>query len=476
MPLIHPVIMSGGSGSRLWPLSRGDYPKQFLRLNGPFSLLQEAVLRLKDEPSFAPPLVTCAEAHRFIIAEQLRALEIKPAGILLEPVARSTAAVAALACLWLLQNIKEENPLFLLMPTDHAIGNAKAFCNACLSAAEAASAGHLVTFGVNPTRAETGYGYIKPGTTLKGGAKKTAAFVEKPDEKTAEKYVKDGYLWNAGIFLFPAKRALEELTRYAPSVVEAAKTALAKARHDLDFTRLDKASFEASPSVSVDMALMERTEHAATVPVSMNWSDVGTFLSLWEMSRKDEAGNAVQGDAVLEDTKNCLIRSEGRLAVTLGLENAILIAQDDVVLAADIRRAQDVKKLVERLKKQGREEVEHSKRIYRPWGWYESLCQGSRFQVKRIYVEPGHHLSLQMHHQRAEHWVVVAGEATIQRGEEQMVLKENQSVYLPVEMKHRLGNDGRDPLVVIEVQSGDYLSEDDIVRFEDKYGRVTGDK
>jgi mannose-1-phosphate guanylyltransferase/mannose-6-phosphate isomerase len=472
MTTIHPVIMSGGSGTRLWPLSRGDYPKQFLRMNGAYSLLQEAVLRLKKEPRFGAPIITCAEAHRFIIAEQLRSLDITPAAILLEPVARSTAAVAALACQWLIQNTKEANPLFLLMPTDHAIGNASAFTKACLEAAEAASKGHLVTFGVKPSRPETGYGYIQPGEALMGATRKAVAFVEKPDEATAEKYVKEGYLWNAGIFLFPARTALQELQLMHPAIVAAVKEALDKSKRDLDFIRLDREGFEKAPVISVDYALMEQTKKAAVVPIDMDWSDIGTFYSLWEMSRKDGSGNAIAGDVVMEDTKNSLIRSEGRLTVTLGLENILLIAMDDVVLAADLSRAQDVKKVVERLKKQGREEIAHSRRIYRPWGWYESLCAGPSFQVKRICVEPGNRLSLQLHHRRSEHWVVVAGEAEVQRGNEQIVLKANESVYLPVGTKHRMGNTGKESLIVIEVQTGDYFGEDDIVRFEDNYGRV----
>jgi mannose-1-phosphate guanylyltransferase/mannose-1-phosphate guanylyltransferase/mannose-6-phosphate isomerase len=472
MSKIHPVIMSGGSGSRLWPLSRGDYPKQFLKMNSANTLLQDAVLRLKKEPSFAAPIITCAEAHRFIIAEQLRSLDIQPAAILLEPCARSTAAVAALACSWLLQNTDEADPLFLLMPTDHAIGNADAFVRACLTAAETAAKGHLVTFGVKPDRAETGYGYIRPGQALGNATNRVAAFVEKPDQQTAEKYVKEGCLWNAGIFMFPAKTAREELQRLSPDTVAGADEALKNAKKEMDFIRLDKTSFEKAPVISVDYALMERTQKAAVVPIDMNWSDIGTFYSLWEMSPKDRDGNATVGDVVVEDTKNSLIRSEGRLAVTLGVENLLLMALDDVVLAADLSRAQDVKKIVERLKKQGRGEVEHSKRIYRPWGWFESLCQGSRFQVKRICVEPGNRLSLQMHHHRSEHWVVVAGTAEVQRDEEVLVLEENESIYLPVQTKHRLTNNGKESLIVIEVQTGDYLGEDDIVRFEDNYGRA----
>ncbi|MBI3419634.1 MAG: mannose-1-phosphate guanylyltransferase/mannose-6-phosphate isomerase [Proteobacteria bacterium] len=468
--LIHPVIMSGGSGTRLWPLSRGDYPKQFLKTGGAHSLLQEAVMRLRGGPAFAKPIVTCAEAHRFIIAEQLRALSVSPQTILLEPVPRSTAAVAALACLWLLQNTKEENPLFLLMPTDHAVGDANAFATACVQAAEAALAGYLVTFGVKPTKPEVGYGYIKPGAAT-GPAYKAEAFVEKPAAKTAAQYVKDGYLWNSGIFLFPAKQALKELTEYVPDVVSAAKAALDKATRDLDFVRLDKESFEKAPAISVDYALMERTKSAAVVPVNMAWSDVGSFQSLWEMGKKDADGNVIEGDAFVEDTRNSLIRSEGRLAVSLGLENTLLVALDDVVLAAPLSRAQEVKSLVEKLKKQGRAEVAHSRRVYRPWGWFESLCEGPRFQVKRLLVEPGARISLQMHHHRSEHWVVVTGSAKVRRDAEELFVYENQSVYLPAGTKHRLANPGKVPLVVIEVQSGTYLGEDDIVRFEDSYGR-----
>jgi mannose-1-phosphate guanylyltransferase/mannose-6-phosphate isomerase len=470
---IHPVIMSGGSGTRLWPLSRGDYPKQFLKVNNAsYSLFQESIMRLRGQPNFVKPIVTAAEEHRFIIAEQLRALGVQPAGLILEPVARSTAAVTAMACLWIIEHSDEETPLFLLMPTDHAIGDVQAFTKACAEAAKAAAQGYFVTFGVKPARAETGYGYIRPGKTIGDTKVCTAeAFVEKPDAKTADKYVKDGYLWNSGMFLFSAKHALEELNKLQPDIVKAVRTSLQKARVDLDFIRLDKESFEEAPSISVDYALMEQTKKAAVIPVDMNWNDIGSFQSLWELGEKDAHGNVLQGDVIIEDTTNSLIHSDGRLTATLGLKNTLIVALDDVVLAADISRAQDVKKLVEKLKKQGRGEFQHGKRVYRPWGWYESLGEGPRFQVKRILVNPGGKLSLQMHHHRSEHWVVVTGSGLVQYDENEKFLYENQSAYLPAGTKHRLTNPGKVPLVVIEVQSGTYLGEDDIVRFEDTYGR-----
>jgi mannose-1-phosphate guanylyltransferase/mannose-6-phosphate isomerase len=470
---IHPVIMSGGSGTRLWPLSRGDYPKQFLKVNNAaYSLFQESVMRLRGLPNFVKPVVTAAEDHRFIIAEQLRALGVAPQALLLEPVARSTAAVTALACLWLLQNSGEDNPLFLLMPTDHMIGDVNAFAKACTEAAKAAAEGYFVTFGVKPHKPETGYGYIKPGAAIeKSGAVRIEKFVEKPDAKTAESYVKQGYLWNSGMFLFSAKHTLEALKKLQPGIVKAAEAALKKSTADLDFTRLDKASFEEAASISIDYALMEQTDKAAVVPVDMAWNDIGSFHSLWEMGQKDANGNVLQGDVLAEDTTNSLIHSDGRLAVTLGLSNTLVVALDDVVLAADMSRVQDVKKIVDRLKTQGRAEARHGARVYRPWGWYESLGEGPRFQVKRILVNPGARLSLQMHHHRSEHWVVVTGSGLVQYDENEKFLYENQSAYLPAGTKHRLSNPGKVPLVVIEVQSGTYLGEDDIVRFEDTYGR-----
>ncbi len=465
--------MSGGSGTRLWPLSRRDYPKQFLALNGDATLLQETLKRVGGGTLFGPPVVACAEAHRFIIAEQMRAIDAPPAVLLLEPVARSTAAVAALAALWLLQNSGERDPLFLLMPTDHVVGDATAFRESIRQAARAAAEGWFVAFGILPQKAETGYGYIKPGKALLGGPVAQAdSFIEKPGAARAEACLREGYLWNAGLFLFSAKAALKELEKLQPAVVRAARDALAAGVRDLDFFRLDRAAFEKAPSISIDCALMERTQKAAVMPAAMDWNDIGSWQTLWDTGRKDAQGNVVTGDALLEDTRRSLVHSEGRLAVTLGLENILLVARDDVVLAADLSRAADVKTLVARLDEKGRGEARRARRAWRPWGWFEPLGEGHRFQVKRIFVKPGGALSLQMHHHRSEHWVVVAGAAQVRRGAEELFVYENQSVYIPAGTPHRLSNSGKVPLVLIEVQSGAYLGEDDIIRLDDHYGRA----
>jgi mannose-1-phosphate guanylyltransferase/mannose-6-phosphate isomerase len=472
MSKIHPIIMSGGSGTRLWPLSRALYPKQFLKLASDQTMLQDAAQRVNDSGRFAPPIVICAEEHRFIIAEQLRELDITPAAIILEPVPRSTSAVAALAALFLLEHSKETDPLFLLMPTDHAIGDVGAFHKACDNAALAALDGALVTFGVTPERPETGYGYIKPGDALGvGTVQRVATFIEKPDQKAAESYVKQGFYWNSGMFLFGARTAKDELARLQPDIVARVADSLKKAKGDLDFLRLDHDSFSKVPAISIDYGLMEKTTRAAVVPVSMKWNDIGSWLSMWALGAKDGDGNVQVGDCLAEDTKNSYLHSEGRLVVTLGLEKTLVAALDDVVLVASLDRAQDIRSVVDKLKAKKREEVKSARRVYRPWGWYESLGEGTRFQVKRIMVKPGGRLSLQMHHHRSEHWVCVSGSARVTKNRDEIFLYENESVYLPAGTEHRLENPGKVPLIVIEVQSGAYLGEDDIVRVEDTYGR-----
>lgn len=472
MPLIHPVIMSGGSGTRLWPLSRALYPKQFLKLASSRTMLQDAAARVTDEARFAPPIIICAEEHRFIIAEQLRELKIIPAAIILEPMPRSTSAVAALAAHYLISHCKEDNPLFLLMPTDHAIEDVPAFHKACDAAALAAFDGQLVTFGIKPARAETGYGYIKPGVDCGvKGVKTIATFIEKPDQKTAEDYVKQGFLWNSGIFMFGAGTLKAEMDALQPAIMAHVADSLRAAKGDLDFLRLDKDAFAKVPAISIDYGVMEKTSRAAVVAVDMQWSDIGSWLSLWERGQKDAHGNVLTGDVQTTDTKNSFVYSEGRLAVTLGIENMLVAALDDVVLVADLTRAQDIRAVVEQLKANNREEVKSARRVYRPWGWYESLGAGERFQVKRIMVKPGGKLSLQRHHHRSEHWVCVSGSARVVKNRDEVFLHENESIYLPVGSDHRLENPGKVPLVIIEVQSGSYLGEDDIVRLEDTYGR-----
>src|SRR5665213_1744259 len=469
---IHPVILSGGSGTRLWPMSRSHYPKQLLPLVGAHTLLQQAALRVGGSPAFGAPLIIANEEHRFIIAEQLREIDIRPHGLLLEPMGRNTAPAAAIAAL----SLAEAGPeaLMLLMPSDHTIEDGAAFLAAVERAAAAARAGHLVTFGIHPERAETGYGYIERGPALgpANGAFAVARFVEKPDTATAERYVAAGdFFWNSGIFLFPAALYLSELERLRPDMLTACRAALAAARRDDDFTRLDKAAFAACPSDSIDYAVMEHTERAAMVPVAMGWSDLGSWDALWELADKDSDGNALVGNVIAEDSKNSYLRSESGLMAALGVEDLVVVATQDAVMIAPKSRAQDVRLLVARLIKENRGEADALPRVHRPWGSYETLHAGHRVQVKHILGKPGRKLSLQMHHHRAEHWVVVQGTAKIRRGNEDIMLTEDQSTYIPLGTPHRLENPGKIPLHVIEVQSGAYLDEDDIVRFDDDYGR-----
>ena len=469
--MIYPVILSGGSGTRLWPMSRSLYPKQLLALFGDTSLLQQTVWRVAGQPGFAPPLIVANEEHRFIIAEQLREIRVEAAGLLLEPIGRNTAPAAAVAAL----RIAERDPegFVLVMPSDHAIADPQAFHQAVGRAAAAAKAGLLVTFGITPDRAETGYGYIAAGKPIAAcdGAFSVARFVEKPQQPDAERYVAAGdYFWNSGIFLFPAAVYLAELERLRPDMLAACKEALTKAKSDADFIRLDKAAFAACPADSIDYAVMEHTGSAAIVPVGMGWSDLGSWDALWEMSAKDERGNALAGNVVAEDTANCYLRSENGLVAAIGVEDLVVVATDDAVMVAPRNRTQEVKTLVGRLLKEGHDQADALPTVHRPWGTYRSIHNGDRVQVKHITVKPGAKLSLQMHHHRAEHWVVVQGTAKIVRGNEELVLTEDQSTYIPLGTAHRLENPGKIPLHVIEVQSGSYLGEDDIVRFEDSYG------
>lgn len=469
---IVPVLLSGGSGSRLWPLSRELYPKQFLPLCSDRTLFQETALRVADGVVFAPPLVVCNQEHRFLVAEQLRQSGLKPRAILLEPVGRNTAAACALAAL----SVAAVDPdaLLLLLPADHDIRDGAAFHQAVATAAQAAQTGRLVTFGIAPTTPETGYGYIRRAASLAGvdGAFEVAAFVEKPTLEVAKSYLADGgYAWNSGMFLFPVGPLLAELERHAPAVVAACRAALDAGQSDLDFFRLDAAAFAESPSISIDYAVMERTTMAAVVPCSLGWTDVGAWAALWEVGGKDANGNVIIGDVMLEEASDCYVRSDKHLTAVVGLKNAVVVAVDDAVLVADRDRTQDVKRIVDRLKKAGRSEAVNHRQVHRPWGSYQSLHAGDRFQVKSLTIAPGSRLSLQKHHHRAEHWVVVNGTALVTRGEEQVMVYENQSIYIPIGTVHRLENPGKVPLTIIEVQSGSYLGEDDIVRLEDSYGR-----
>jgi mannose-1-phosphate guanylyltransferase / mannose-6-phosphate isomerase len=469
---ITPVILSGGSGTRLWPMSRALYPKQLLPLLSDETLLQEAARRVGEKALFAPPLVIANDEHRFIIAEQLRQSGVKPQSIVLEPIGRNTAPAACIAALCLISD--DPGALLLVMPSDHAIADPAAFRAAIELAAAAARDGALVTFGITADRPETGYGYIRRGAKLAGndGVYEVAAFIEKPDRAAAERYLASGdHVWNSGIFLFPARLYLDELERLQPAMVAGCRAALAAAQRDLDFLRLEKAAFGALKGESIDYAVMEHTERAAVVPVDMGWSDVGSWDALWSISPKDDDGNVRLGDVMVEESRNSYFRSDSRLIAALGVENLAVVETDDVIFVAARDRAQDVKRLVARLEREGRSEAGTHMTVHRPWGTYRTIHNGTRVQVKHIMVKPGAQLSLQMHHHRAEHWVVVSGTAKVVRGDDEIMLTEDQSTYIPLGTRHRLENPGKIPLHLIEVQSGSYLGEDDIVRFEDTYGR-----
>ncbi|WP_422461134.1 MULTISPECIES: mannose-1-phosphate guanylyltransferase/mannose-6-phosphate isomerase [unclassified Endozoicomonas] len=491
-----PVIMSGGSGSRLWPQSRSLYPKQFLPLVNEQTMLQNTVSRLDGLDSVAAPLVIANEEHRFLVAEQFRQMNRKASGIILEPAGRNTAPAVALASLKAqnLQPTTDNDPILLVLAADHVINDVKAFHQAVEAALPAARDGKLVTFGIVPAHPETGYGYIKAGEQIIGNRVEVIAgknvestthnpslttiysvdqFVEKPDLETAQGYLASGdYYWNSGMFLFKASRYLEELNQFRPDILEACQKAMEVQSADLDFVRLDEHAFKACPDESIDYAVMEKTTDAVVVPLDAGWSDVGSWSSLADISEKDNAGNSTLGDVLLRDTRNTYVRSEKKLIATVGVDDLVITESDDAILVAHKDRVQDVKKIVDRLKTENRSEVKLHRKVYRPWGAYDSIDTGDRFQVKRITVKPGAQLSLQMHHHRAEHWIVVKGTALITNGDQEILLTENQSTYIPIGVVHRLKNPGKFNLELIEVQSGGYLGEDDIVRFEDTYGRA----
>ena len=465
------VILSGGSGTRLWPLSREAYPKQFLPVVSDDSLLAETIDRGLALDDKARVLAITNEEHRFVVAAHLQAqAPERTAGIILEPVGRNTAPAIALAAL----AAAEENPeeLLLVMPSDHVLTNQDVFRQAVSQGAEAARSGKLVTFGIVPSSPHTGYGYIKAGAAHEG-YNDVAAFVEKPNEDTARQYLKEGdYFWNSGMFLFRADRYLKELESQQPEMMKACLAAWKERNADMDFTRVGAENFRACPDDSIDYAVMEKTHDAVVVPLDAGWSDVGSWSALWDIQPHDENNNVCRGDVITEDVSGSYIHSEGRLIAALGITDHVIVETDDVVLVADRDRVQDVKKLVAQVKAQGRHEHRFHKKVHRPWGTYEGIAMGERFQVKRITVKPGASLSLQKHHHRAEHWVVVKGTATVNRGDDVLLLTEDQSTYIPLGVTHRLTNPGVIPLELIEVQTGSYLGEDDIVRFEDTYNRV----
>ncbi len=470
-PMI-PVILSGGTGSRLWPLSRAMRPKQFLSITEDKTLFQLTLQRIQGIEGITAPIIVANHEHRFLAAEQAREVGVNPSAILLEPFGRNTAPAIAAAAL---QATTDGNdPILLVLPSDHIFSDASAFHRAATIGRAAAEEGWLVTFGIVPDRAETGYGYLKVGDpTPTGGASKLAQFVEKPDAKTAETYVNSGkYFWNSGMFVFRASVFLSELATHQPDILEYVAQALKSARRDLDFIRLDESSFSACPANSVDYAVMEKTAQAAMVPLDAGWNDVGAWPSVWQAHAKDAHGNAVRGDVLIENSKNCYVHADHRLVSLLGVQDLFVIETSDVVLVGHKDQAQFVKNIVERLKGEGRSETDLHREVSRPWGSFDSIDRGEKYQVKRITVNPGSRLSLQYHHHRAEHWIVVSGCARVTVGSTTKLVAENQSVFIPIGEKHCLENPGTIPLELIEVQSGNYLGEDDIVRLEDLYGRA----
>ncbi|WP_444926817.1 mannose-1-phosphate guanylyltransferase/mannose-6-phosphate isomerase [Microbulbifer sp. TRSA002] len=462
---IKPVIMAGGSGSRLWPASRELMPKQFLKLMGSDSMLIETINRIEGISSLAP-MVVCNEEHRFIAAEELRQAGSEGATIILEPLGRNTAPAIALAAM-----VADPEEILLVLAADHVIQDKVAFHAAVEEAKSHAELGKLVTFGVVPRNPHTGYGYIRAETIHK--ASPVAEFVEKPDVDTAKRYLESGeYFWNSGMFMFKASAYLEELKVHCPGIFESCKAAMDGAESDLNFLRPHAEKFKTSPDVSIDYAVMEKTTEAMVIPLDAQWSDVGCWSSLWEISEKDLNGNVTRGDVLLQDVENCYINSDGKLVAAIGLQNIVVIETKDALLVADKNKIQEVKQVVNKLKDEGRSEFKHGREVYRPWGYYDSIDFGARDQVKRITVKPGAKLSVQMHHHRAEHWIVVSGTAKVTIGEKTRLVSENESTYIPIGEIHALENPGKIQLEMIEVQTGSYLGEDDIVRFQDRYGRA----
>ena len=468
---IIPVILSGGSGTRLWPLSRKQYPKQYLSLVGDNTMLQETILRLDGLDNLADPIIICNANHRFLVAEQCQQINIKNPTILLEPVGRNTAPAIAAAALQSLKTL--DDAVLLVLSADHVIKDIDAFHQAINVANKQAQNGKFATFGIVPTNANIGYGYIKSSEDNNDGAYKVEEFVEKPDLKTAESYLEKGnYLWNSGMFMFQANTLIDELITHSPDIFEAVHNAIENATQDLDFIRLEKQAFESSPSDSIDYALMEKSNNVVVVPLDAQWNDVGSWSALYDIGAKDDNGNVIKGDVITQDTTNTYINADHHMVATIGVDNLIVVDTPDVTFIATQDKAQEVKSIVESLQANGRGEGGAHRKVCRPWGWYDSIESGEYFQVKRLHVNPCSKLSLQMHHKRAEHWVVVSGTATATNGEETFTLTQGESTYIPIGTTHALENKTNEPLEIIEVQSGTYLGEDDIVRFEDIYGRV----
>ena len=468
---IIPVILSGGSGTRLWPLSRKQYPKQYLPLVGDNTMLQETILRLNGLDNLADPIIICNSDHRFLVAEQCQQIDINNPTILLEPVGRNTAPAIAAAALQSLQD--SEDKLLLVLSADHAIQDIDAFHQAINIATKQAQEGKLVTFGIVPTDANTVYGYIKSSKERINGSYKVEEFIEKPDLITAKSYLDHGnYLWNSGMFMFQPITLVNELNAYSPDIVVSVNDAVNNAVQDLDFIRLDSQAFKSSPSDSIDYALMEKSDNVVVVPLDAQWNDIGSWSALYDIGIKDGSGNVIKGDVIAQDTTNTYINANHHMVATIGVDNLIVVDTPDATFIAKQDRAQEVKSIIETLQSNDRNECGEHRKVYRPWGWYDSIESGKNFQVKMLHVNPGAKLSLQMHHKRAEHWVVVTGTATVINEEDKLTLREGESTYIPVGTTHGLENKTNEQLEIIEVQSGTYLGEDDIVRFEDIYGRI----
>ncbi len=466
-----PIILSGGSGTRLWPLSRSLYPKQFLPLHSENTLFQDTLSRLK-KLNLGDPVIVCNEEHRFIVAENIQNIGHKAQNIILEPVGKNTAPAIAAAALFAIE--KNNDPILMVLPADHIIEDIAAFSVAAKIAEGLAEKGHIVTFGIKPTKAHTGYGYIEQGETIKDGAAKIVAFKEKPDIKTAEEFLKSGkYFWNSGMFCFKASNYLKELEKYQPELLKHVKDAVSKSKNDLDFNRLDKNAFEQCPNISIDYAVMEHINNGAVVVLDANWTDIGSWDFVWEIAKKDDNGNACNGDIITQDSDNNYIYSKDKLVAVIGVQNLVVIDTPDALLIANKGNAQDVKDIVTKLKADNRSEATHNKTVYRPWGQYISISEGLRHHTKHIFVNPDAKISLQKHQHRSEHWIVVKGTAKVIKGDKTFTLTENESIYLPIGVVHSLENLGNTILEIIEVQTGDYISEDDIIRLEDRYGRKT---